>query len=265
MDNSPLWATALDRIIPSDLPPFKRRDTMHVLPDERPLMLDYERFVYLIDQGRQLRWEPHALLERMPFLIQDVMFCSLLFRADEDLRVLALALNEETREIDDWIARTRRVFDARFWDDQRGIYLDYDLRTGGPIPVNASGAFMPLFAGLASEAQAARLVAEHLNNPTEYAPGADSIYRLPSASKRERDYSPRRYWCGPVWVNMNWLIAAGLRRYGYDTLAQRIDEDSLALMRQSGLREYYDPRDGTGCGATHFSWSAALAIEMLSP
>ena len=264
MDNSPLWATALDRITPTDLPPFKRRDTIYVSPDERPLMPDYERFVYLIDQGRRLRWEPRALLERMPFLIQDVMFCSFLVRADEDLRALALALGEETREMDDWLARTRRVFDARFWDDARGIYLDYDARTRTPIPVSTCAAFMPLFAGLASETQAARLVAEHLNNPAEYAPGTDSKYRLPSVSKREPDYSPRRYWCGPVWINMNWQIADGLRRYGFDALAQEFDADSLALMQQSGFREYYDPRDGTGCGAPQFSWSAALAIEMLA-
>lgn len=265
MDNSPLWAAALDRITPTreSVPPFKRRDTIHVSPDERPRLPDYERFVYLIDQGRRLRWEPRALLERMPFLVQDVLFCSILFRADEDLRALALELGEETREIDDWLTRTRRVFDARFWDDARGIYLDYDARTRAPIPVSASAAFMPLYAGLASETQAARLVAEHLNNPAEYAPGADSKYRLPSVSKRERDYSPRRYWCGPVWINMNWLIADGLRRYGFNALAQELDADMLALMQQSGLREYYDPRDGTGCGATQFSWSAALAIEIL--
>ena len=41
MDNSPLWADALDRITPTDLPPFKRRDTVHVAADERPLAPDY--------------------------------------------------------------------------------------------------------------------------------------------------------------------------------------------------------------------------------
>jgi hypothetical protein len=262
MDNSPQWSTALDRIIPTGLPPFKRRDTMYVSPDERPLMPDYERFVSLIDQGRRLHWEPGALLERMPFLIQDVMFCSILYRADEDLRALALILGEETREVDDWLARTRRAFDARFWNEARGIYFDYDARTHTPIPVSTCATFMPLFAGLASATQAERLVAEHLTNPAEYAPGADSRYRLPSAAKNEPDYSPRRYWCGPVWINMNWLIADGLRRYGFNALAQELDADSLALMQRSGLREYYDPRDGTGCGATQFSWSAALALEM---
>jgi len=84
-----------------------------------------------------------------------------------------------------------------------------------PIPIKylrrVYAASLPVWRPRRSRA----LVAEHLNNPAEYAPGADSKYRLPSASKRERDYSPRRYWCGPVWINMNWLIADGLRRYGF--------------------------------------------------
>jgi hypothetical protein len=32
----------------------------------------------------------------------------------------------------------------------------------------------------------------------------------------------------------------------------------------AGLREYYDPFNGRGMGATDFSWSA-LALELLQP
>ncbi len=261
MDNSPLWADALDRITPTDLPPFKRRDTVHVAPEERPFQPDYERFVYLIDRGRRLHWDPPALLEQMPFLIQDVLFCSILFRADEDLLALAQELGADTREIEGWMSRTRAVFGKRFWDDMRGLYLDYDLRAGVQIPVNANATFAPLYAGLASPEQAARLVAEHFDNPAEYAPGPDSRFRLPSVAKNEPAYSPRRYWCGPVWIHMNWIVAQGLRRYGFVTAADAVDRDSLALVQQSGFREYYDSRDGSGCGASDFGWSAALALE----
>jgi hypothetical protein len=41
-----------------------------------------------------------------------------------------------------------------------------------------------------------------------------------------------------------------------------IRRDSLGLMEGAGFREYYDPRDGSGCGSTDFSWSAALALEL---
>ncbi len=138
------------------------------------------------------------------------------------------------------------------------------MQTHAPIRVNANATFAPLFAGLASPAQAARLVADHFDNPIEYAPNRNSQFRLPSVAKNERGYSPRRYWCGPIWIQMNWMIAAGLRRYGYIVQADSLVHDSLALIEQSGFREYYDPRDGGGCGATDFCWSAALALEMLA-
>ncbi|HSL28877.1 MAG TPA: hypothetical protein VK900_06715, partial [Anaerolineales bacterium] len=72
------------------------------------------------------------------------------------------------------------------------------------------------------------------------------------------------YWRGPVWIITNWLVIEGLRRYGYDDLAGTIRQDSLSLMEGAGFREYYDPRDGSGCGSTDFSWSAALALELSS-
>ena len=64
-----------------------------------------------------------------------------------------------------------------------------------------------------------------------------------------------------MWIILNWLLADGLRRYGFDELAALLRRDSLELMPRSGFREYYDPRDGAGCGSTDFSWSAALALE----
>jgi glycogen debranching enzyme len=263
-DNSPRWAAALDRITPHDLPEFRRRDTVHVAADERPRPEDYERFVYLIDQGRRAGWDAKQLLASAPFLVQDVMFCSILHRADEDLLALAVQLGEESSEISAWIEKTQAVFDARFWDEARGLYRDYDMRAGAPIPVNTFVTFIPLFAGLASPEQAARLMAEHWNNPSEYAPAGDSRYRMPTTSKQEPRYAPRRYWCGPIWIVTNWLMYEGLRRYGLLEAAEGLFEDSFALMEAQGFREYYDPRDGAGLGAPDFSWPAALALEMLS-
>ena len=99
-------------------------------------------------------------------------------------------------------------------------------------------------------------------NPAEYAPASNSRFRVPSTSKDEPAYVPRRYWCGPVWIITNWLISLGLRQYGRDDLASELTQDSLDLMHSQGFREYYDPRDGAGLGATDFAWSAALAFEL---
>ncbi len=123
---------------------------------------------------------------------------------------------------------------------------------------------MPLFAGLPDQRKAERLMNEHWLNPAEYAPDSRVRYWITTTSQTEPAWDARRYWRGPVWIILNWLLADGLRRYGFDDLADALRRDSLVLMARSGFREYYDPRDGAGCGSTDFSWSAALALDFLS-
>jgi glycogen debranching enzyme len=61
---------------------------------------------------------------------------------------------------------------------------------------------------------------------------------------------------------MNWFLIEGLERYGYANEAEEIRKDTLGLIEAEGFREYYDARDGSGCGSTDFSWTAALALEL---
>ncbi|HEX6034643.1 MAG TPA: trehalase family glycosidase, partial [Anaerolineales bacterium] len=261
-DDSPRWLHLFERIHPEALPEFQRGDTRYVSATERPNRTEYERFIYLIDVFRKRKYVSSELLACSPFLAQDVLFNAILVRADEDLRALAVSLGEPTDEIDAWLSRVRSNFDARFWDESVGLYYDYDARAQKAIPVNTASAFLPLFGGLPSEKQAARLVQEHLLNPNEYAMRGEVRHWVTTTAKSEPTWEPRRYWRGPVWIIMNWLIIEGLRRYGYDDLADVIRRDSLTLIESAGFREYYDPRDGSGCGSTEFSWSAALALEL---
>jgi glycogen debranching enzyme len=262
-DNATRWAEPMARITPHDLPAYRRGDAVHVAAAERPLAEDYERYIYLVDTFRRRAYDPAALYADSPFLVQDVFFNALLQRANEDLRALAQALGEPTSEVDGWIARTGHAFDRRFWHDEDGLYYDYDLRAGAPIRDNTCAAFMPLFAGLPGADEARRLVEEQLMNPLTYAPDERTRYYLPSVAKNSPLWEPRRYWRGPIWIPVNWLLIHGLRRYDYEELASEIGRQTLALISQSGFFEYYDPRDGSGCGAPEFSWTAALAIDLL--
>ena len=263
-DDSPRWLHLFEAIEPQALPEFRRGDTRYVAATERPNRTEYERFIYLIDVFRRLNYAPRGLLAHSPFVAQDILFNAILVRADEDLRALAMDLGQPTVEIDNWLNRVRQHFDDRFWDERAGLYYDYDVRTGQAIPVNTAATFLPLFAGLPSQAQARRLVEEHLLNPGEYAPNDTVRYRVTTTAQTEPTWEARRYWRGPVWVIMNWFIIEGLKRYGYDDVAETIRQDTLGLLEASGFREYYDARDGSGCGSTDFSWSAALALELLA-
>ena len=261
-DDSPRWLHLFEAIHPEVLPEFQRGDTRYVAATERPNRTEYERFIYLIDVFRKLNYAPSELLAHSPFLAQDILFNAILFRADEDLRALAVSLGELTDEIDHWLDRMPLSFNTQFWDENIGLYYDYDVRSRKSIPVNTASTFMPLFAGLPSQEQAQRLIEGHLLNPVEYAPNGEVHHWVTTTAKTEPTWKPRRYWRGPVWIIMNWFILEGLQRYGYDDLAESIRKDTLALIKGSGFREYYDPRDGSGCGSTDFSWSAALALEL---
>lgn len=263
-DDSPRWLHLLAAMQPELLPEFQRGDTKYVPATERPNRSEYERFIYLIDVFRKLGYAPDKLLAHSPFLVQDILFNSILYRADEDLRALAVMLGQPTDEIDSWLSRMQLNFNARFWDEGLGLYYDYDLRSGMPIRVNTACTFLPLFAGLPSKKQAQRLVQEHLLDPGEYAPEDKVRHWVTTTAKIEPTWESRRYWRGPVWIIMNWFIIEGLQRYGYADLADVIRQDTLGLMEDGGFREYYDARDGSGCGSTEFSWSAALAIELSS-
>lgn len=261
-DNSPRFDAALARLGPVDPPPYERADRRHVAPGERPRALDYDRFMHLIGAYRDLAWEPAAIWERAPFLVRDVLFNAVLHRADQDLRALAALLGEDTAEPDRWLAATATAFEA-LWDEESGLYLDFDMRAGEPLRENTFATFVPLYAGLPSRTRAERLVREQLQDPRRYAPGGGTRYALPTTAKDCPRFEPRRYWRGPIWLSANWLVIRGLERYGLTASAEALRKDSLELVRRSGFVEYYDPRDGTSCGARGFSWSAALAVDLL--
>lgn len=69
------------------------------------------------------------------------------------------------------------------------------------------------------------------------------------------------HWRGPIWMNIHWFLVRALRTYGYDDLAADVRLKSLALIEQSGFREYYHPLTGAGMGARDFTWGA-LVIDM---
>jgi len=262
-DDSPRWLSAIAKITPKDLPAYQRKDTVHVHGSQRPHKEDYDRFIHLVNVFRTRHYDAKRVLEDSPFLVQDILTNSILYRADQDLRFLAVEIGEPVGEIDGWIEAVQGKFSERFWDEQRGLFFDYDVRNQTPIRVNTAMTFLPLFGGLADNRQAERLVKAHLLNPLEYAPDERARYWLTTTSQDEAAWESKRYWRGPVWVIMNWLVADGLRRYGYEKEASAILSDALSLIKANAFWEYFDAQDGSGLGSPEFSWSAALTIELI--
>jgi hypothetical protein len=152
----------------------------------------------------------------------------------------------------------------RLWDERRGLFVD-EAQPGAIRPgVLTWASLAPLALPDLPEGIGRRLVEEHLLNEREFL----TPVAPPSVAASEPSYEPggghgpiRRYWRGPTWVNAAWLCWRGLVRLGYDEAAQELARRLTGAVATTGLREYYNPRTGTGMGARDFAWSS-LVLEM---
>lgn len=258
MDNSPAWDVPLANVPVDDIPPYTRRDLGHVDAAMRPHQSEYDRYLTLLYRFRAADYDPEKLYWLSPFRVTDVCTNSLLHRANLDLRWLAVQLNhlDCVAEIDGWLARSQASFDT-LWDEEAGIFKSKDQLTGELLGSATSGGFLPLFARTASPEQAARL-AETLTS------WLDAVkYGVPSLDPLDPRFEGLRYWRGPVWAIVNYMVVDGLTHYGYMELASRIESDTLGLVQTAGLYEYYDPVTGRGAGGNNFSWTAAMVLSWL--
>jgi glycogen debranching enzyme len=258
MDNSPAWDRPLGRTPVDDLPPYERRDTSHVDASQRPRQAEYDRYLTLVHRFRARGYQPKALYAESPFRVADLAVNSILLRADRELLLLAADLGIEAgrAELEAWIDRASAGLE-RLWSEKAGGYRSLDLLNGEALEVGTSAGFLPLFAGGLPDVRARRLI-EMLE-----AWGERVRYLVPSTDPAAAQFEPRRYWRGPVWLVVNWMIAEGLAAHGARNLALRLREHGLELVETNGFFEYFDPRDGEGCGGGAFTWTAAVALFWL--
>ncbi len=101
------------------------------------------------------------------------------------------------------------------------------------------------------------LIKNHLLNDKEFA----TRYPVPTVSIDTPLINPDEYWRGNTWININWFIVQGLIRRGFKTIARKLINRTLSLVRKSGFREYYNPFNGKGLGAINFGWST-LSLDL---
>ena len=131
----------------------------------------------------------------------------------------------------------------RLWDEEAGIYMDALAATGERTGVLSAAGFLPLLCGAPSPEQAAKLVA-HLRNPETFG----RPLPLPTIVANEYGAYSKDMWRGPAWVNVNWLVARGLRRYGYEVEAAGLVDRTMTVIEEQYAKhgcifEYYDDED----------------------
>ncbi len=257
-DNSVDWDAALDRVPTEGVMPFTRRDIQHANPDHRPTQAQYERYIWLVQHFRSLGWDNTQLHDASPFRVVDPGFNAILIRACDDLGWLAERLGET-----DIAARSRAqaqkgiaALDA-LWSEDHGQYLCYDRAVEARVDSPSIGGLLAAFAPIPRPRAAA--IARRIE-----AIGRRVPLLVPSHDPDTPVFDGKRYWRGPVWLIVNYMIADGLESAGEAPVVDRIVADSLRLIEQGGFAEYYDPKTGEPCGGSSFTWTAAMVIEFLT-
>lgn len=259
-DNLPDWDRPLSFVDTSGIADYQRRDTQHVDADQRPTKGDYDRYLALVKFGRENKWDIGAIASGNSFWVADVGMNSILLRAERDLVAVAKALGDEALAARA-AARAERLEQGMeaLWSEALGGYVSLDLRRNEHAKALSAGTFLPLYAGTLPDHRAERL--------TTLLENWLGIVRfgVPSFDPSSEDFDAIRYWRGPVWAMVNWMIAAGLKRHNRPDLADRLRRDTQDLVETSGFCENFSPVTGTGGGGTAFSWTAAIWLAWASP
>jgi len=266
LDNSPPYLDAGSRVQLTYVPRYRRLDIMHVSAANRPTDKDYDLFVWLLEQMRNVDYDWGRYLPDARLQVEDVLFNSILVRANRDLGELARGFDQEGDErCHGWASKTQQAMESTLWDEDAELYFSRDRLTRRLLRDETVCSLMPLYARTVDSGRSGTLVAALADN-RRFAP--EDGYGCPTTALDSKWFNPENYWLGPVWVNTNWLLIQGLRAAGhappFDGYRDRLESDTIALIQKSGFREYFNPFTGEGYGTNRFSWSAALAIDLLS-
>ena len=269
MDNTPPWMAELhehqlswwirlierfklDRLIA----PFRRDRSVPI--DERFSTIEA---LAMFDIQRRLRrkaYDINKVLDHSMFTIEDLAFNSIFIRANAHLKRIATSIKKDLPEkLVDNMGLTEKTFEE-LWDPYSSQYYSRDFITHKLLKVPSVATLLPLYAGHITKERAGLLVRQ-LENEHIFGPA----YPVPTVPVNSFWFQPKLYWQGPSWVNINWMIIDGLKRYGFDDFAEALRESTLEMVQKSGCYEYFDPITGDPAGAANFSWTAALTIDLL--
>lgn len=252
------WIRAVKALHLGPIINFFRNDTKRIPAAQRINIIDA---LGLFSTQRRLRrkgYDINKILRHSLFAIEDLTFNCIFIRANQHLADIAEFLDETLPEdLVQAMSRTEHALD-QLWDDYSGQYYSRNFVTHTFLKQSTIATLMPLYAGTITK-EKAKLLVRLLEN--QYSFGTS--YPVPSVPVSSPLFDEDGYWQGPTWVNTNWLIIDGLERMGFTDHAAALKQSTVELVERGGFYEYFNPHTGAPAGSENFSWTAALAIDLL--
>jgi glucosylglycerate hydrolase len=267
MDNAPRWDGPYRGVhVGNDLPAYTRRD-LAVVGDggQRPSDSEYDRYLWLIEEMRRVRYEPAEVLRTSSFHATDVFTTAIFVVASETLAHLGARLGQPAEQVDElryWADRSRAAVVASR-DPATGLARDRDERTGEWLAQETIAGFAPLLCGGLDTVAEDRLWSTMCGTAWAGHPGFFAAVP-PSTTPASVHFESRRYWRGPQWPVMSWLLGWALDRRGHGERAAGMRAEGLRLTADAAFGEYYEPFTGEPLGSRNQSWTAAVVLDWLA-
>jgi glycogen debranching enzyme len=258
LHSKPWWISFVEKTRLDKVALLFRRDTQHVPPGQRLDNIDALLYYSVLQRLRRKNWDIETILNRSHFAVEDVAFNSIFVRANTRLKEIAKTIGHKIPEnLLNSMKQTEDSLD-KLWDGYYKQYYSRNFVTHKLIKEPSIASLLPLYAGTIPKERAQELV-DDLTDKKLY----NTDFPVPSVPLNSEYYKELGYWQGPTWINTNWLIIDGLRRYGFNELADHISQKSIELVKQHGAYEYFSAKNGKPAGAKNFSWSAALILDLI--
>ena len=196
----------------------------------------------------------------------DVGLNSLLYKYERDMADFAniLGRNDEAATWTQRAATRRAAIDKYLWNQDAGLYTDYNFVTGKRSTYHFLATFYPLWAGAATPAQATA-VRSHLN-----------LFEQ-GGGLQASDVISGVQWDAPYgWAPITWLAVSGLDRSGFHDDAARIATKFTAtildnFLRDGTIREKYNVASGSAnvkvatgykSNVVGFGWTNAIYLRL---
>jgi hypothetical protein len=256
--HEPRWINLVTRLKLDKLADHIRFDAKYVDYRQRNSTIEALSLYAALRRLRKQKYNTQRILEKPPFAIEDLTYNCILIRANELLSEIAKTINETLPPlIKNRIIRAESSLD-QLWDNDQSEYFSRNFTWDSFIREPSIAALLPLYSGAVSPLRALELVKSITSFENK---GVN--FPVPSVPPDSSWFKPMGYWQGPTWINMNWLIIDGLKRYGFNRQAELLTRKTLDLVGNNGFYEYFNPLNGNPAGIANFSWSAALAIDLI--
>ena len=203
-DNSPIWDEPMSNILVDKDLNYQRRDLEVSNSDERPLKKDYDRYVTIRDQFRDVNYNPNKLYELSIFNVVDVGFNSLFLKANKDLVKLLKKFKLNYDELDFFISKSESEI-IKLYNYDSDEFVSKDLNTNKDIIIPSITNYFILIADLKND----KLNKKIINNLKNH--NLNKKYIFSTIKPDHQTFEEKRYWRGPVWINCNWLIYEGIK------------------------------------------------------